>query len=116
MELDIFSQVLLLMGLPTPEKEYRFHVKRRWRVDFGFPDYKLAVEIEGGAWVYGRHNRPGGFLGDITKYNALAVEGWCLLRFTPRQIKTGEAYATIKEWFEKREAEKSDRRYAHDAF
>ena len=103
------------MGLPRPEKEYRFCPTRRWRVDYAFPEYKLAVEIEGGIfgrgprcpkcgrrWVAG-HTSIQRLKADIEKYNQLALAGWSLLRFTPDEIKTGEAYATIKEWFEKKE-------------
>jgi len=87
-------------GIPEPVAEYRFHTVRRWRIDFAWPDYKLAVEIEGGAWVYGRHTRPQGFIRDIEKYNALTLAGWHLLRFTPKQVRTGEAVRTILDWFQ----------------
>jgi very-short-patch-repair endonuclease len=103
-ELDGFMQILVALGVPSPEKEYRFCPSRRWRVDYAWPEHKLAVEIEGGVWVYGRHNRPGGFMGDIEKYNALTMEGYHLLRFTPHQIKTGEAYFIIGLWFNKKDA------------
>jgi len=36
-------------GLPEPEREYRFHPRRKWRFDAAWPDAKLAVEVEGGA-------------------------------------------------------------------
>lgn len=100
-ELGSFMVLLALAGVPAPQKEFRFCPQRRWRVDWAWPEYKLAVEQEGGAWVYGRHNHPGGFLKDLAKYNALTMEGYYLLRFTPHQIKTGEAVSTIGQWFEK---------------
>ena len=34
-------------GLPEPEREYRFHEKRRYRADFAWPDHRLLVEGEG---------------------------------------------------------------------
>ena len=76
--------------------EYRFDPVRRWRLDFAFPDKRLAVEVEGGTWIHGRHNRGAGMEKDIEKYNALALAGWRLLRFTGRMIKSGEAIDTIK--------------------
>jgi hypothetical protein len=58
------------MGLPEPVREHRFHDSRRWRFDFCWPDLKLAVEIEGGHWNLGRHQRAKGFQQDIEKYRA----------------------------------------------
>lgn len=80
-------------------REYKFHPTRRWRIDYFFPEQKLAVEIEGGVWAYGRHNRAASFLKDMDKYNAMALMGIHLLRFTPDQWARLEAHRTIKEWF-----------------
>lgn len=76
--------------------EVRFHPERRWRIDFAFAEQRLAVEVEGGGWVNGRHNRGAGMEKDIEKYNALTLAGWRLLRFTGRAIKSGEALRTIE--------------------
>lgn len=35
--------------------EYRFHPKRKWRIDFYLPEYGIAIEIEGAVWKQGRH-------------------------------------------------------------
>jgi len=64
------------------EDEHRFHPTRRWRFDFAWPSKKIAVEIEGGTWTGGRHTRGAGFQKDCEKYNAAAVLGWTVLRFT----------------------------------
>ena len=80
-------------------REYKFHPTRRWRIDYFFPEQKLAVEIEGGVWAYGRHNRAASFLKDMAKYNAMALMGIHLLRFTPQQWRSLEAHRTIQEWF-----------------
>lgn len=77
-------------GLPIPQREFRFDPVRMWRIDFAFPEKKLAIEIEGGIFTNGRHTRIGGFLGDIEKYNALTKAGWRLLRYPPRKIKFSE--------------------------
>ncbi len=67
------------------EQEYRFHPIRKWRFDFAIPDYMIAIEIEGGAHVQGRHNRAAGFIKDMEKYNTAALMGWRIFRFTPQQ-------------------------------
>lgn len=74
-------------GLPAPTPEYQFHPVRKWRLDFAWPEHKLAVEIEGGIWDTGGHNRAIGFLQDIEKYNALTEAGWRLLRFAQPHVE-----------------------------
>lgn len=78
------------LKIPEPELEYKFHDVRKWRFDLAWPDQKVAVEIEGGVYVRGRHNRPSGFMADMEKYNAATLFGWKLLRFTPRQVEMDE--------------------------
>jgi very-short-patch-repair endonuclease len=78
------------------EREYRFDDKRRWRFDFAFPDKRLAVEIDGGTWVRGRHQRPEGYERDCEKLNAAALAGWRVLRFTGKMVMNGTAMTTIK--------------------
>ena len=64
------------------EPEYRFHPKRRWRFDFANPEYKVAIEFEGGIWTGGRHTRGTGYKNDCDKYNAAQLLGWRVLRYT----------------------------------
>jgi len=79
------------------KREFEFHDVRHWKVDFAFLSVKLAVEIEGGVGLMGRHQRPEGFIEDMYKYNALVMKGWRLLRFSTRMVMKGEAIATILE-------------------
>ena len=88
------------LGLPEPVLELRFHPPRKWRIDAAFPAHWLAVEIEGGAWVNGRHTRSSGYLADIEKYNQMALDGWFLLRFTPQQVENGEAVQAIAQFLQ----------------
>ena len=75
--------------IPWPTAEYRFHPTRKWRFDFAWEASKVALEIEGGAWIIGRHNRAQGFLDDLHKYNAAVILGWRVLRYTPKQLSDG---------------------------
>lgn len=84
------------VGLPEPVHEYRFHATRRWRFDFAWPDQKVALEIEGGVFIQGRHSRGAGMLGDMEKYNAAAADGWRVFRVTPKQIGDGSALTTMQ--------------------
>ena len=86
-------------SIPEPVDEFYFHTVRKWRVDLCWPDQKLALEIEGGVFINGRHVRPTGFIKDIEKYNALSILGYSLLRFTPQQMESCESYDFLREWF-----------------
>lgn len=83
-----FAKLLELRGLPQPESEHRFHGTRRWRFDYAWPEFLVALEVEGGVWTRGRHNRAAGFLKDIEKYNAAAQLGWLVVRCTPKDLAT----------------------------
>ena len=72
--------------IPEPVREYMFHPSRKWRFDFAWPSKKIAMEIEGGAWISGRHNRGSGFTNDMIKYNAACELGWRVLRYPPGKI------------------------------
>jgi very-short-patch-repair endonuclease len=78
-----------------PLRECRFAEPRKWRFDFAFPVSRIAVEIEGGTRMNGRHNRHDGFEKDAEKYNEAAIRGWRVLRFTTEQVKSGLAIDTL---------------------
>lgn len=119
----LFIPTLKGLKLPEPVREYRF-CERRWKIDYAWPNYKLAVEVEGGAFSRpvicptckkpvrkklknggsyqicegGRHNSSG-FIKDMEKYNNLVLNGFQLFRFTPKQINDGDAAVMIEKWF-----------------
>jgi len=71
---------------PKLEREFRFHPKRRWRADFAHLESNTLIEIEGGIWLNGRHNRSAGFNADLEKYLEAGLAGWCVFRLGPDQI------------------------------
>jgi len=81
-----------------PVREFRFHPTRKWRSDFAFPDKMLLVEFEGGVFSGGRHTRGAGFVADCEKYNAAALLGYVVMRFTDKHVKQGEAIVTIEKF------------------
>jgi hypothetical protein len=88
----LFLQMLTSAKLPHPVAEFVFHPTRKWAFDYCWPDVKVALEIEGGAFIEGRHTRGVGFIRDMQKYSEAAIRGWCLIRVTPDQLqqKSGE--------------------------
>lgn len=91
-----FAQHLLALKLPVACTEYQFHPIRKWRFDFAWPEYRLAVEIEGGVLSRGRHVRPQGFTNDCEKYNQATQMGWRVLRFTSADIRSGAAIEMVQ--------------------
>lgn len=96
---DTLAWQLHAVGLPEPTREHRFDARRRWRFDFAWPALKLAVEVEGVTYQGGRHQRVAGFAADAEKYNAAAVAGWTVLRFTGAMVRSGEAVRVIEASF-----------------
>ncbi len=110
---DLLAFHIRARGLAPPAREYRFAamatggtgkgVKERltrarlhdWRMDFAWPDALLAVEMDGGGFVGGRHGRGVGIEKDCEKYSSAAALGWRLIRCTPRQVKSGQAIEWI---------------------
>lgn len=92
---------IVAAGLPVPVREHRFHPVRRWRFDMAWPDRMLAAEIEGGvaAAGHGHHSRAG-YRADCEKYNAAALAGWLVLRFTTDMVRDGEHVETLARVFE----------------
>lgn len=67
-----------------------------YRFDFAIPGRKFAIEVEGGAWINGRHTRPQGFHEDLMKYEAAQRLGWTVYRCDPAMIRSGRALQTIE--------------------
>lgn len=83
------------------ERNWRFDPVRRWRLDFAHFVYRLAVEIEGGTWIKGRHVTGVGFRNDCEKYNAATLKGWRIFRFTAEMVSSGEALRVTEAALEK---------------
>lgn len=73
-------------GLPPAQVEYNFCVGRKWRFDFAWPRWLVALEVEGGIFTRGAHSSVQGILRDIEKYNAAAAYGWRVLRVVPENL------------------------------
>jgi very-short-patch-repair endonuclease len=61
---------------------------RRRRIDFAFPDIRLAIEVDG----YESHSRYDVFEDDRVRGNELELAGWTVLRFTWHQVRRRPGY------------------------
>ena len=71
--------------------------KRRFRADFYVPAKRIVIEINGGQWVSGRHNRGGkGYENDLTKSNLANANNFVYLQYTYEMLARGEHLADMK--------------------
>ena len=89
------EQIFQILNL-HPEREFKFHKTRCWRLDFAFSDFKIAIEYEGIFSKKSRHLTPAGFSNDCEKYNELSMQGWVILRFTAIMVNDGRAFEQIE--------------------
>ena len=72
--------------------EYRFHPKRKFRLDFVHLPTMIAIEIEGGIWTGGRHTSGKGYTNDCIKYNLATLAGWHIFRLTGDMLNEPDKY------------------------
>ena len=82
----LFAAQLRAAGVPSPTLELRFHPTRKWRWDMAWVGHKVALEIQGGLFINGRHSRGAALLGEHEKLSEAAALGWRVLFTTPRRL------------------------------
>ena len=79
-----FLRLLRNAGLPEPEIQYPIRDGSRLlaRVDFAYPELRLAVEVDGYRWHGGRK----GWAHDISRRNELSNRRWSILHITKEHM------------------------------
>jgi very-short-patch-repair endonuclease len=77
--------------LPEPKRQAQLNPERKWRIDFAWPDMRVAVEVDGEV-----HRIKERFHADIEKHAWLTLNGWTLLRVGGREVRSGKAIEWIK--------------------
>jgi hypothetical protein len=54
------------------------------------------VEVEGGIWINGRHNRASSIEKDFVKYSLAAILGYRVIRCSTNQVMSGQAIEWVK--------------------
>lgn len=91
-----FELLWLILNGPELVREFQFHPERKWRVGFAHIPTRTLIEIEGGIWIQGRHNRGAGFITDIEKYNEATFSDWRVFRLADVHL-TIETVGRIKD-------------------
>ena len=81
--MDAYLQILRQTTGLEWISEYRFHPPRRWRFDYACLGLKIAVELNGGNFVGGRHSNPVALGKEYEKMSQAAADGWAVLICTP---------------------------------
>jgi hypothetical protein len=84
----IFLRLLAERKLPAPVAEYQFAKPRKWRIDWAWPEQKVALEQQGGIFSRGRHVRGAALLKEWEKLNHGAGLGWRFLFVQPTELAT----------------------------
>lgn len=93
------------LGKGVTEFQFAKSIKRLFRADIAWPDQMLLLEIDGGSFVTGGHNRGAGFEGDCEKYSLASILGFTLIRVTYHMIDNGKAAELLLMASQKRKGE-----------
>lgn len=88
---------------PDCKKEVPFNrfidTDRRFRADFFCPGLSLIVEVNGGQWINGRHNRGGkGYEDDLMKINLAQASGFHVMQFTYEMLERGNHFKMLEKY------------------
>jgi len=83
--------------------EFYFCTERQFRIDYAIPQYKIAIEQEGGIFMKGNsgHSSGTGIARDMEKNNLLVAKGWKLIRRQPNEMLTIETVDILRSLFKK---------------
>ena len=87
-----FVRLVQSQGLPMPESQHQIRNEGGAviaRVDFAYPDKKVAVELDGAAY----HSDVESFQRDRVRQNQLTLLGWIVIRFTYWDLHAGDRVA-----------------------
>jgi len=91
-----FTALCADQGLSTPTPEYHFAKPRRWRFDYAWPEHKVALEVQGGIFIAGRHSRGAALLKEWEKLNMAAMRGWRILYCQPKDLCSVATMSAIR--------------------
>ena len=94
-----FINLWQILDGPELEREYRFEPMRRWRADFAHLASRTLLEVEGGLYQQGRHQRLHGYQADCEKYNWATMRDWRVIRLTGAML-TPDYIESIIQWME----------------
>lgn len=75
-------------SLPEPVRQFQFAAPdRKWKADFAWPDRKILVEVQGGLYIAGGHNRGAQMENQYEKMNEAQKRGYRIFLFGPKALR-----------------------------
>jgi len=98
LERDLYLLLKVEGLLAGATREFKFHPKRKWLLDFAWPEMKIAIEVHGGIWKSGKsgHTSGKGRMRDMEKMNEATLHGWLVLEVASNHIRDGSAIEWAK--------------------
>lgn len=85
---DGFETLLKYNDIDGYIRNYRQVVpKRRYELDFAWPELKVGIEIQGGVWLHRSGHTRAGQVADYRKLNLATVYGWRVLQFSTDMLR-----------------------------
>ncbi|WP_026357216.1 hypothetical protein [Mycobacterium sp. 141] len=77
--------VMIDHGLPLPELQYEIHGRhgQLWRVDFAWPEARVAAEYEGLDW----HSGPAKMIEDKTRLAGIQEQAWTVIPIVAQDVR-----------------------------
>jgi very-short-patch-repair endonuclease len=94
---NLFAMQLDSAGLTGYVREYQAIPGRRFRFDFAWRKERLLVEINGGTYSKGAHSTGTGINRDYEKGNLAVINGWRVLSFDTKMVKSGAALEVVEQ-------------------
>lgn len=98
---QLFLAACKAHDLPEPVQEYAFATElgRKWRFDWLWDGW-MALEIQGGNFLQGRHTNAAALKDEYEKINTAALLGYTVLFCTPEDVQSGAIFAFVRKFLE----------------
>ena len=98
---DLFAKQLEKADFANFVREHLGIEGRRFRFDFADLRNMVAVEIQGGVFLYAGHSTGTGITKDCEKLALANINGWHVFQFTSGQVRSGKALEWLTEYYDR---------------
>jgi very-short-patch-repair endonuclease len=100
------AEQIWLCKLPEPVRQFQPFPQRKWKIDFAWPRYKLALEVDGAV-----HRIKSVFKSSFERGYWLMRADWRVLHVGGDQVRSGEAVTWIEQLLQAAQDREEARRH-----